>query len=356
MTKQIIAIALLVFSTLQLVAQETVENKRWYEMKQINPNLKETSSIHIFDDPKKVYQLELKKNKPFNGYEISTERLLNELNFVNYYKDGERLSQYAIDYLQMEDQAMPIRYTLKTTFEKGKVVDGYVYNELPHGVLLIDQYKNGTLSGFSIDLFATHYFNRLNFQLNKEIFSIHNLQSNNELRVYKKEGLLQADFYKAGQKVAASKKRFQKLEHIQASSTMVYYINEAGDLGQFYCIASEPVDLGTVEDDFLNYIFAQFSFDFVGDMEEVLKVSRAAVRNFGGMKKNDLALLFHSFVFPFPEENSLGFLRYNADTQPWEGTLIKPLDSGKYEATVYESGKVQSTKVVDNLEEFRTAE
>lgn len=303
-----------------------------------------------------MYRLELKNNTPFNGYEISTERLLNELNFVNYYKNGERLTQYAIDYLQMKDQAMPIRYTLKTTFEKGKVVDGYVYNELPHGILLIDQYKNGTLSGFSIDLFAMHYFNRLNFQLNNDIFSIHNLQSNNEVRIYKKEGLLQADFYQADKKAATSKKRIQKLEHIQANSTTIYYINEAGSLSEFYCIASEPVDLGTVEDDFLNYIFAQFSFDYAGNMEEVLKVSRAAVRNFGGMKKNDLALLFHSFVFPFPAEKSLGFLRYDAKTQPWEGTFIKPLDSGKYEATVYENGKVQSTKVVDNLEEFRIAE
>ena len=354
MIKQLIVAALLVCSTNIAMAQENATD--WYEMKQIHPNLKETSNIYIFDDPKKVYQLELKDNRPFNGYEISTERLLNELNFVNYYKEGERLAQYAIDYLQMEDQGMPIRYTLKTTFEKGKVVDGYVFNELPHGVVLIDQYKNGTLSGFSIDLFAMHYFNRLNFQLNNDIFSIHNLQSNNELRIYKNKGLLQADFYQAGKKVTTSKKRLQKIERIQANATTVYYINEAGGLGEFYCIASEPENLDRVEDDFLAHIFAHFSFDFVGDMQEVLNVSHAAVSNFGAMKKSDLAQLFHSFIFPFPEENSLGFLRYNAEAQPWEGTAIKPLESGKYEVADYENGKVQSTKVVDQLDELSTAE
>ncbi|WP_313580514.1 hypothetical protein [Chishuiella sp.] len=353
MTKKIIVIALLIFSGLHLVAQEKGKNEKWDEMKQINPNLKETDQIWIFDNPQKKYQLELKDNKPYNGYEISKEKLLGEFKFVNYYKNGELVAKYSIDYLAKDQYKSPYEYTIKTTYQNEKVIDGNIYNELHKGILLTDQYKKGIRTGFLVDVFAMHYFNRLNFQLKDNILIINNMQTKNELHIYKKQGLLQADFYADKNYIATSKKNIHKLEKIEANATVVYYMGDKNTLQEFYCIITEPVILENIEDEFLQSIFSQFSFDFEGDMSKLLNNVYSSINNIVELDSSDLSFLFYHYLIPYTEQNLLTTMNYDADGKPKDGTQIKKLDSSKYEINDYEDGKIISTQIVDDLNKIK---
>lgn len=355
MFRYIMTLLLLTCSTAILCAQDHSKetSHKWKEMKQVNPNLKETNTIRIFDDQKNVYQLELKDGRPFNGYEISDEQLLGELNYVNYYQNGLLVAKYAIDYLNMDTQTAPLNYTLKTTYHNGKALDGPVYHELPHGVVRIDQYQNGQLIGFMIDLFAMHYFNRLEFQLKDNKVMIHDMQSNNELHIYKKDGFLQADFYKGKKRVATSQKSVQQIDQIAPHATTAYYLDEDGILREFHFIKTTFPDMDDIENDFLSPLFSQFSFEFDGDLNLFFDQLHNKLGDLGNMDKRNFATIFHSYSFPYDEKNYLGAVSYNAKSKPDYGITIQRLDSGTYQVQRYVDGKVTSTKTTDDLHQWK---
>lgn len=55
-----------------------------------------------------------------------------------------------------------------------------------------------------------HYFNRLSFQLKGDMLSITNLQTENEVRVYKKNESLEAEYYVRKKLIAKSKRSVEK--------------------------------------------------------------------------------------------------------------------------------------------------
>ncbi|WP_413512477.1 hypothetical protein [Myroides odoratus] len=351
MIKHILTILFLTWSTALLFAQEEARStsQKWNEMEQVTPNLRETNQIHIFDDPKPVYQLELRDNHPFNGYEISEEKLLGEFNFVNFYKNGELVAKYAIDYLNTDGTFLPVEYTLKTTYQNGKIHEGYEYHELPQGRVIVDQYKNETRNAFYIDLFAMHYFNRLSFQLKDNSIIIHNMETNNELHIYKIENVLQADFYEDKKRIVTSKKNRQQIDKIAPNASTIYYLGKDKTLKEFTFIASEQVDLEKIEDEFLRPIFWQFSFEFSGDMNQALEIARMTIEGFGKFKKADLAYLFQSTSIPYNEENFLALVHYDAQGKPEEGKVIQRLKTGEYEVMTYENGELKAKNEILDL-------
>lgn len=355
MFRYIMTLLLLTSSAAILFAQDHSKETlhKWKEMKQVNPNVKETNAIRIFDDKKNVYQLELRDGRPFNGYEISDEQLLGELNYVNYYQNGQLVAKYAIDYLNMDTQIAPVNYTLKTTYHHGKVLDGPVYHELPHGVVRIDQYQNGQLIGFMIDLFAMHYFNRLDFQLKDNKVMIHDMQSNNELQIHKKDGFLQADFYKGKKRIATSKRSVQQIDQIAPHATTAYYLDQDGTLREFHFIKTTYPEMDDVENDFLTPLFSQFSFEFDGDLNLFFDQLYKKLGDLGHMNKRNFASVFHSYSFPYDEKNYLGAVSYNAKSKPDYGITIKYVDSGTYQVQRYVDGKVTSTQTTDDLYQWK---
>lgn len=351
MIKNLIALIFLTWSSTLLFAQEdsTATSQKWNEMKQVTPSIKETNQIYIFDDPRPVYQLELKDNQPFNGYEISEEKLLGEFNFINFYKDGELVAKYAIDYLNLEETANPRAYTLKTTYKKGEIYQGNDYRELLRNALLVDQFTQGKRTAFYLDLFAIHYFNRLSFQLSADGLIIHNMETNNELHIYKKAGVLQADFYQDKKRTATSTKSLQPLSEIAPNASTIYYLGADKSLQEFTFIRNEQVDLGAIEDEFLQMIFSQFSFEFEGDLSLLLETAHATLLDFEKIEKGNLASLFQSLVVPYKEENYLAAVYYNALGKPEDGKVIQRLKTGEYEVKTYENGELKAKNEIRDL-------
>ncbi|QBQ41141.1 hypothetical protein E2P86_08220 [Sphingobacterium psychroaquaticum] len=340
-----------------LFAQEdgVTSSQNWNEMIQVNSNLKETNTIRIFDNPKKVYQLELKDNKPYNGYEISDEKLLGELNYVNFYQNGALVAKYAIDYLRADGTSIPVEYTLKTTYQDNNVISGPVYRELPQNLVLIEQYQEGKQVGFFLDLFAMHYFNRLSFQLKGDMLSITNLQTENEVRVYKKNESLEAEYYVRKKLIAKSKRSVEKKDQIVPYASKVYYV-EGQALKEFICVIHTSADLEEVEDDFLPLLFTQFSFEFNGDLVDVLKICNLFFSDAENLKKTDLGRIFDSYIVPYKRENYLAMVNYDAKGQPYEGQVISSLTSGGYEVLTYENGALKDKSVISNLTLLKTEE
>ncbi|MNK47797.1 hypothetical protein D3C87_666150 [compost metagenome] len=100
-------------------------------------------------------------------------------------------------------------------------------------------------------------------------------------------------------------------------------------------------------------IFSQFSFEFKGELSEVLKTGHNFFVSREKINKRDLNIMFGSLIVPYDEKFYLTTLNYDANGKPIDGTAIRTVGKDQYEVIVYENGKVKSTKTIKDLVQLK---
>ncbi len=129
------------------------------------------SSFVIKENPLDSYQGTFRNEKPYEGYFKKGDP---DFFTVDYYEKGIPIYQYSIDLLpRVEQEEVPL--DLKSTYKEGKIIDGQEYTKYKHG-FITKNLKNGVLESFIQDIFAIHYYNRVDFIKENDTILISNLK------------------------------------------------------------------------------------------------------------------------------------------------------------------------------------
>ncbi|WP_438712066.1 hypothetical protein ACSTS3_06305 [Aquimarina muelleri] len=161
-------------------------------------SIKKDSSYTIAEHPMDVYEGVYKNNKPYNGY---FKKGNQELFVVDYYEEGIKKYNYSFDILQMLqegklDRNPQIELNKKSIYKNEKIFDGVKYHYIKDGIL-VEQYKGGKHTGFYVDIFAIHYYNRFSFKIEKDKLEILSLRNEEySIKVLSKNNFISIELYK----------------------------------------------------------------------------------------------------------------------------------------------------------------
>lgn len=290
----------------------------------------ETNTILIQENPQSVYTLELKDGKPFNGYEVTEEKLLNEFSFVNYYENGILKIKYAVDFLAKDQYETPFEYTLKTTYTDGVVTTGNVYRPAENGFLLTDQYLNGEKVGLILDLFEMHYFNRITFKIEKNQLVIKSFESKDEIRIYKKDNWVLADYYINGEMVQQSEPILIPVTEGSPLSNSAFYYDANKKLRR-YTIKMNEDRKPLINDELLSKLYVQFSFEYAGEIEQLLHRIDRYFSTDTTEKQASIETIFEDLAIPYTQQTIVAFVNYNEVGQPFRAVLFNNTHSDRYQ-------------------------
>lgn len=310
----------------------------------------ETDKILISENPQSVYTLELKDGKPFNGYEVTSEKLVGEFPFVNYYENGELKLKYAVDFIAKDQYETPIAYTLKTTYTNGAVVTGNVYRYSEIGFLLTDHYLHGEKVGLTIDMFAMHYFNRISFRIEENQLVIRSFDSKDEVKIYVKDGWAVADYYVNGELIQQAPPMVFRVEEGTPESTSVFYYDSNKQLCQYNMLPN--LERSPCSDhELLSQFYAQFSFEYAGGIENLLQLIDLYFSKATEDTEEPMESIFEHLAIPYTQDNMLGYVRFDQAGKPHNAVLIRNTDHEKYsQFTVVNQEITDSTMVKKLLE------
>ncbi|ERJ58726.1 hypothetical protein [Sphingobacterium paucimobilis] len=290
----------------------------------------ETNTILISENPQSVYTLEMRDGKPFNGYEVTQEKLVGEFPFVNYYENGELTIKYAVDFIAKDQYEAPIEYTLKTTYEAGAVVDGNVYRYSPSRFLLTDLYLKGEKVGLTVDIFAMHYFNRITFRIDNDQLVIRSFDSKDEVKIYKKEGWAVADYYIDGQLVQQSEPMLLRVAEGTANSSSIFYYDSDNLLRQYNMLPNlnrRPCS----DHELLSQFYAQFSFEYAGQIEDLLNQIDRYFTTATADSEEPIEAIFEHLAIPYTQETILGYVSFDEADKPHTAVLFRNMEQEKYQ-------------------------
>lgn len=335
------------FSHATVMAQkDSTTNKTIYTNK-INDNKIETNKIIILEKPQEKYVLELKNGKPYNGYEVTDEKLLGEFPFVNYYEEGILKAQYSVDFIEKDFYGKPLEYKFKTTFENGKIADGRTYRETENRVLLTDIYQNGKKTAIEQNIFGMHYFNRISFELKNNELYISNFDTKEAIKIYKKEGFAIADYLRNAKVIETSDIQFQQVSEATPFSVTAYYLDKKDELKTIFLkrIPREPLQ---TDDHFLIQLYMQFGFQYDGEIADFFEHIDAQYSK-NALETIRYESLFESFMVPYTQEDLKGFLFYDSVGIIHEGIKIEKGTNASFTAKTYHNGKVIKEDHIQDL-------
>ncbi|MCX2763429.1 hypothetical protein [Aquimarina muelleri] len=199
-------------------------------------SIKKDSSYSIIAHPMNVYEGVYKNDKPYQGYFKDGDQ---ELFTVDYYEDGIKKYNYSFDVLQMLkenkfDGNSRIELNKKSIYKNEKIFDGVKYHYIKDGIL-VEQYKDGKHTGFYVDVFAVHYYNRLIFKLEKdtlEILSIRNEEYS--IKLLSKNNFISTELYKKDSVLARSQNIEPNTSKFPVNSTIRIYKEDGIIKGRSY--------------------------------------------------------------------------------------------------------------------------
>ncbi|MCH5599191.1 toxin-antitoxin system YwqK family antitoxin [Niabella ginsengisoli] len=126
----------------------------------------EISSVEYFnftikEKPQESYKGKYKNGNPFHGY-FANQIIVDKIYLIDYFENGKIKYQYSFDILEQLEGYRHYIYNHKAEFENGKVLNGAEFIPPTKNGFLKINYKNGVADALEINLFAMHYFNRIN--------------------------------------------------------------------------------------------------------------------------------------------------------------------------------------------------
>ena len=203
------------------IYEEDFAEEREYDT-QGNLNKVTYYDFTINESPQKNYEGIYSKGKPYSGY-FRIDTLVDDIRLIDYYENGTLKYKYSFDFLNQLENYRHYIYNEKTTYQNGKVIDGYTYQLVNDFGLLNLFYKDGELRKFDLNLFAIHYFARYSFALHNEKITILPYKVPNHLEIYKHNGTYKAAYFVDG-KLAQESPELLNVKDGHANSVTVYYL------------------------------------------------------------------------------------------------------------------------------------
>ncbi|MFD2556339.1 hypothetical protein [Sphingobacterium tabacisoli] len=307
----------------------------------------ETDKILISENPQSVYTLELKDGKPFNGYEVTEEKLLGEFPFVNYYENGELTIKYAVDFIAKDQYVAPIVYTLKTTYAAGIAVTGNVYRYSGIGFLLTDHYLDGEKVGLTVDMFAMHYFNRITFKIESDQLVIQSFDTSDEVKIRQKDEWAVADYYVNGQLVQQSQPMLFRVEEGRPHSSSVFYYDSNKQLRQYNMLPNQE-RTPCSDHELLSKFYAQFSFEYAGTIEGLLQQIDQYFSTATEDTEEPIESIFEHLAIPYTQETMLGYVSFDHTGQPHIGVLFQNMEE-KYAQFTTVNEEIRDPEIISRL-------
>lgn len=308
------------------------------------------SDFTIEEHPQESYTGIYRDGKPYDGY-FKLDTLVDDITLVSYFEKGKLQCKYSFELLEQMENYLHYTYNLKTTYDKGKIMDGPEYKLIGRERLLTSHYEQGELQAFDVNLFAMHYFNRLSAKLEGQEILLTEMAAPLQLKAYVKGGDIVADLIRDG-KTLKSSRTIRELVEGSAHSVTQYYLADnqiktyiaTADLGE------EPFDGDDEEQDmeqsFVRRLFYLFPIQHSNDLRAVFK------QLYDNFQQEHFNRVFETNIngaYPVNEENFLTILQYDAVGKPLDGIRLQTQKDGKVLAEAWEQGKIKETKLFDSM-------
>ncbi len=305
------------------------------------------------------YEGTYKNGQPFNGY-FKAEEFIDNLHFIDFYKNGERKFRYHIDYVANDTYIDSHIYNAKTEYENGKIKDGFDIKNQGKSIVFIE-YQNFQRKKIHLDIFAMHYFNRISFELDKEKLIIRELRSPDWfLQMEKtKDNHLRKSIYHQG-KLFFQKEisEPQKGERFTPNSLIIYYKNNTTN--QLEVETIEYVKPSEAEMEKLQKLAEEARV--LTQMFDVLELKREdTIETFFEkiyQKMSDKNFLQNGdFELFFTNKNSeldeVSYLYFDENGQIESGGKVTPNTDGSYRLEIFDKEKKVYEKVsLDEIKEL----
>ena len=337
--------------TLSFSIMSNAQNKYSNEnMSRVNESKFETSDIKITENPQAKYQLEIKDGKPYNGYEVSSETLFGELNFVNFYVNGTLKYKYMIDLKNLDNLGSSKKYDLKTEFENGNPINGYVFKPLNNEFYLAKNYKAKVVDELVLYAFGMHAFEKISFKIENDFIKVSAINTSETLKIYKKDKLLNCDLLLNNNLKASSTLFLKSVTEGSPNSSTFYYLDDKNKVKEFHLERLERKEV-QINHEILTALFYQFSFPYDKDIKDFFKELEVSLEK-AKPDEFDVNQLFTKYIFPVNPTKIKGSVDYNSKGQIEEGIKIINRADGKFTIQEFESGKKISENIVSSLRDL----
>ncbi|MDR0228618.1 MAG: hypothetical protein LBI72_06095 [Flavobacteriaceae bacterium] len=321
-------------------------------------------TFRVIEDMQSSYTGFYNNGKPYNGYFLSPEPIIDNIYLVDYYENGVRLYQYSFDFLEQLDTISKLQYDQRTIFKNGKITTGYKYIS-DKGVLLGLRYLNGQINLIEINAFGMHAFNRNTYELKNNTVIIKNFSSPLYLKIVKGSKYLQMEIYDQNGK--ADIKAPQIVKDKTPDSTKIYYI-EDNTLKEYNMSLFSDEYYSALESNYksqqllaLYYGFPPFltqtpqeyfaelatQYELVIDAMEALK--EATDKEEAEKRQADI---IEQRLSNNNRNNQFSFLKYNKAGKPSEGTDITKIGT-TYKVDYYIEERLVKTITYKNLKHLQ---
>ena len=303
------------------------------------------SNFTISEVPKDFYEGTYKNGEPFQGYFL-TEPILDDIKFVNFYEKGILKYKYSFDFLEQLEGYRHYIYNIKSEFKDGKIFNGFESAlQGRYGVTRVG-YKSGIAYFLNLDIFAMHYFNRIQYEIINKVLTVKDMQSKIRLKITEKANELDINLYNEKDELIISNMTDSKESDDNAFA--IFYIQD-NELKKFV----RRQDKGSYGENFDNS-----SMLIAGIYNQILMINKNNVQDvldyFIKMyqKGNLEESLDPIDSFPFKEDEIVGYIEFDDKSKPYNGVRITE-EKGIYTIEEYVKSKLKSKNTAKTLDELK---
>lgn len=299
----------------------------------------------IAENPKESYLGTYKNGFPYEGY-FANNVIIDDIHLIDYFENGKIKYQYSFDILEQMESYHHYYYNQKAEFENGKVLNGAEFFPNANGYLKIN-YKDEIVNGLEVNLFAMHYFNRINFIREQNEIIVSEFQSPYKVKIFTKDNFLTASLYE-NDKLIKTQELIDEIKEGNPNSATFYYLKE-----------NEILTFSMQRDIFDEYERVdreQFTV-------KILSIFPMSGRNLDDVmshfskafQSSDYDHLFDvadSSFFPFSEKEFLTSLEYDKNGKPEFGIRIIKENNGEILLESIDNNKVKKSVKVKSISEL----
>jgi len=272
----------------------------------------------LTEKPNTTYSGFYKNGQPYDGY-FKLDTLIDNIPLISYFEKGVMRYMYSFELLDQLESYDHYTYDRRSEYINGKIANGVTYRRVNTDRLITTYYTSGDITGFDVNLFAMHYFNRLTFRKDPQALVISEIISPLQLRVYSKENSVVAEITKEGEVVKISVNGDAPGEG--SPNSIIQYYEDGGRVQKFITAIDTSRDEWEENhhDSFVSKLFYLFPVKGYTDVSPVFN------QFYANFQQDDLDQAFElnlNSSRPVNEKNYLGYLQYGQEGKPTEGIHI----------------------------------
>ncbi|WP_196935428.1 hypothetical protein [Sphingobacterium hungaricum] len=284
-----------------------------------------------------------KNGEPYDGY-FTLHNLIDDIYLVDYYEKGTFRFQYSFDILEQLENYRHYTYFEKSEIENGKIINGSEFLPQTKNGLVKLVHQNKNITAAEINIFAMHYFNRINLKIVNDEIEISDMSSPLRIKIFKEKDYITGSLFE-GDELLRTQKFPTEVKDGSPNSISFYYVKnnkiETFSIDHF----PENYEVSS-ENRAFEIILTKFPMTTNKSMNEILQ---SLLEIFQSEDSGEFEELVENTLFPFPTSDFLSKMEYDENGQPLFGIKINMETSGKILVEAMENGKVRKTKRLESL-------